>query len=470
MTSSVRTFVLFSLSVFMACQGPESDGPPQDTEPPVERSSGQAAVSWLRTDATESWWLEERLAPWPEHAGDRDLGLRQLVRATPANRRQIIWSSTDPERLTSAVVDTDGSWSGVGVDGAHRPFLIHGNVQGELSRIVLDDPALAADPNAWLGSTPPSELRLGVLSEDSVRIGGSASEVVISLMNDHNAVLAYRWRWDGAGWQRGARTLVTPASAETPFLPIGATYDNFDAIVSPFNAHLAVAADGAAYVALAATSGRLKRHNAVFGTRYEPLRSNGDLSERPTDLLVTRIGRDGAIAWSRLVGTPDVDDEIYAAAAGPAGSVALVGRARRERGLDNTEWHATATTLDAAGATTAAVVFDTADSGIAQCAAFAADGSLYVGGTESWLQNPGGFSLYKEGRPFLLHLGSSSGSVVRKDQLLPATAGHAELRAISIAADRLWLAGFERGPLTHSGDQDRSVIRADGWRASAGIP
>jgi hypothetical protein len=292
-------------------------------------------------------------------------------------------------------------------------------------------------------------------------------------MSEHNAVLVYRFRWDGAAWQRGPRKLVSPASAETPFLPIGATYDNFDAIVSPFTPRLAVAQqDGAAYVALATTTSRLKQHNTVFRTSFQPLRSAGS-HEKASDILISRIDRDGSLAWSRLVGTPDVDDEVYAVAVGPAGQVALVGRARRELGLDNTEWHATITTLDAAGQTTAALRVDTRDSGIAQCAAFAADGSLFVGGTESFLQNPVGFSLYQAGRPFLLQLGGADAAnklePVRRDALLPTTTGHTELRALAFFENRLWLAGFENGPLTHTGDQDRSLIRADGWRASAEI-
>ena len=113
--------------------------------------------------------------------------------------------------------------------------------------------------------------RLEHETEDSVRIGGTADEVVVSLLSEQNAVLVYRFRWDGARWQRGPRTLVSPALVQTPYLPIGASYDNFDAVVNAFSARLAVASGdgvgGAAYVALTAADSRLRRHNAVFGTR-----------------------------------------------------------------------------------------------------------------------------------------------------------------------------------------------------------
>lgn len=469
--SSYRS-ILASLFLVSACGAPA----PGLLE---QRVSGHAVVDWLAPDPAAPVWLEERLAPWPALPQERDLGPRQIVRATASAEREVVWAAPETERLTAAVAHGEGAWSAVGVDGELRPFLVRGDRSGALARITLDDPELAGDPASWLGSSPPAALRVSILSEDSVRIGGTADEVVISLVSEQNAVLVYRFRWDGARWQRGPRTLVSPALVQTPYLPIGASYDNFDAVVNAFGARLAVAGgqgDGAAYVALTATDSRLRRHNAVFGTRFAPLRSDATQSYRPTDLLIARIERDGAVAWTRLVGTPDVDDEVYGLAAGPAGEAALVGRVRRERGRDNTEWHPTVTVLDGAGALLTAAVFDAADSGIAQSAAFSQDGSLFVGGTEGWLQNPVGISLGKEGRPFLLRLqadpktGLSGVAPVRVDGLLPATQGHAELRGLGVASGRLWLCGLERGPLTHTGDADRSLVRADGWRLSLELP
>ncbi|MFO0576558.1 MAG: hypothetical protein U1A78_21340 [Polyangia bacterium] len=472
--SSYRS-ILASLFLASACGAPAPA--PGHLE---QRISGQAAVDWLAPGSEVPVWLEERLAPWPALPLDRDLGPRQLVRATASAAREVVWAPPETERLTAAVAHPAGAWSAVGVDGERRPFLVRGDRSGALARITLDDPELAGDPASWIGTSPPAALRVSVLSEDSVRIGGTADEVVVSLVSEQNAVLVYRFRWDGARWQRGPRTLVSPALVQTPYLPIGASYDNFDAVVNAFSARLAVinkeGDGGGAYVALTATDSRLRRHNAVFGTRFAPLRSDETQTYRPTDLLIARIERNGAVAWTRLVGTPDVDDEVYALAAGPAGEAALVGRVRRERGRDNTEWHPTVTVLDGAGAPLTAAAFDAADSGIAQSAAFAPDGSLFVGGTEGWLQNPEGISLGKEGRPFLLRLrahpttGLLGVAPVRVDGVLPATRGHAELRGLAVAGGRLWLCGLERGPLTHTGDADRSLVRADGWRLSLELP
>jgi hypothetical protein len=473
MSASLRVSAILLLLVIAAAQcAAPSDNPQPGPAERDERTSGQVVVSWLLADPAQPYWLEEELAAWPQRAGDRDLGPRRIMRGVAGAPPEIIYAPGDPDRLTAAVVHDRESWSAVGVDGERRPFLVRGRGHALLPRIVLDDPALAGDRASWNGDTPPTALRVGLLSEDSVRIAGTAEEVVVSLLSEDSAVLAYRFRWDGAQLVRGARTLVSPAMAEAPYLPDSPSYDNFDAVVNAFSARLAVTGSGVAYVAMALTYQRMLRHNAVFGTSYQPLRSDQDRLNRPSDLLITRIERDGTRAWSRLAGTPDVDDEVYALATDAAERVAAVGRSRRERMRDNTEWHATITALDASGGVTAAVVFDTADSGIAQCAAFAPDGTLLVGGTEGWLQNPSGISLYQPGRPFLLRLGvdGARGPIepVRQGALLPRTEGHSELLALAVTEDLLWLGGLERGPLTHTGDADRSLVRADGWLSVTG--
>lgn len=471
MYTLARRYALLSLLSLAACQGP--DAPQPGNEVRVERIGNRGVVAWLQTDPAEAWWIEELQAPWPAQTGDRDLGPRRIVRQVAGSANEVLWEPADPDRLTAAVHHGQERWSAVGVDGERRPFLVRGEGRTVRARIVLDDPELAADPRSFLGSSAPDALRVGLLSEDSVRIGGSSEDLVVSLMTEHNAVLAYRLRWDGVGWQRGARTLVTPAVSVTPYLPDGASYDNFDAVVSPFHARLAVAPEGHAFVAVMLDSARMKQHNKIFGTQLSPLRRNGDPLYRPSDVLLTRIESDGSRTFAQLVGTPDVDDEIYAVAAGPAGSSAVVGRARRESGRDNTEWNVTVTTLDGEGRTTAAVLYDAADSGIGQSAAFGADGALWVGGSEGWMQNPSGISLSQDGRPFLLRLEARAGgpaSLSSRSALLPRTSGHAELRALSVAGDTLWMGGLERAPLTHTGDADRSKIRADGFWSAVKLP
>lgn len=469
---SVSAAVLLSSLVLSACDPVGKCG--SGFEQVEARTSGRSVEAVLAGDAASTaWpvWIEEQLAPWPETADDRDPGLRQLVRRAADGGRQVVYAPSHPDRLTAAVSHggSDGAWSAVGFDGELRPFLVRGDQGGVKARLVVDDPELAADENAWVGTHPPDKLRVGALSQDSVRIAGSGDEVVVSLMSDHHAVLVYRYRWDGAAYQKIARTLAVQAQVLAPFLPIGATYDNFDAVVNPYSPRLAVGADGDAYVALSYTTGQLMRFNAVFGTDLKPLQTGPSL-DKPGDVLVTRIGRDGKRVWARVAGSPDVDDEVYGLAVGPAGRVAVVGRTRREPGRDNTELHALVTVLDGSGATVSTLVRDVADSGLAQAAVFSPSGALWVGGTEGYVQNPSGISLLQPGRPFLLRLDPGPNAaqpvVSVETPRLPETAGHAELRSLSIAGGRLWLSGLERGPLTHTGDGDRSLIRADGYLAA----
>lgn len=470
-------FAALSLSLpavlVSACSGVDATPTQPVPSPPLdERTPEQVVVSWLRFDPTEPVWLEETLAAWPQVAGDRDVGARQIVRRDAAGARHVLWVAPDADRITAAIVSDALIWVAAGVDADRRPFVARGDRDGLQSRMTLSDPGLPGDPNAWYGSDPPRALHVSSLSEDSVRIAGTVDQPFVSLVSDQSAVLAYALTWSGDGqFTVGPHTLVSPAMAQTPYLPIGASYDNFDAVVHDFSARLASTSDGDAYIAIPASAMRMRAHNRVFGTRFEPLRSDQDLLNRPSDLLLSRVRRDGHVAWTALVGVPDVDDEIYALAVGPADRVALAGRTRRERGRDNSEWHISLHIVDGNGAWVHSQTYDAPDCAIAQSAAFVADGSLLIGGTANWLQNPSGISLYQNGKPLLLQVdihGTAPGaSIRRRDDLLPRTAGHAELRALAIRDGQLWLGGLEHGPLTHTGDSDRSLIRADGWRVRA---
>lgn len=441
-------------------------GRPEDASSPPDlhdvRVADRAVVDWMAASVTEPWWIEERLAPWPRVAGDRDPGPRRIVRV--AGEPVVVWEPDASERLTDAVLHPSGEWSAVGVGADRRPFLVRGDRDGLLARIVLDDPELATDTHAWYGATPPLALAVGALSEDSVRVAADGEDVVVALMNEHNAVLSYRWRWDGT-WRRGARTLVTPAAPLTPFLPMGGSYDDFDAMVDWFLVFLATDHDGNAYVAHWVNAGRLRGHNQAFGTDHAILVDGSAPGARPSDVLVSRVERDGTRAWSRVVGTVNLDDEPYGIAVGDR--VAVIGRHRRELDLDNTEWHLHVSVLDTSGALLEAHSHDVLDSGIAESAVWTPDGSLFIGGSEAWRQNPEGFSLFDEGQPFLLRL--KNGAIEDWSSSLPATSGHSELRALATDGAHVFWAGLERGPLTHTGDADPSHIRADGFAGYGAI-
>jgi hypothetical protein len=426
-----------------------------------ERIPDRALVEWMGVEWTAGgeprpWWIEERIAPQPMVAGDHDLGPRAVVRGEP--ERRVVWLPQDTDRLTDACLHPSGEWSAVGVEADMRLFLARGGPEGLRDRIVLDDPALAGDPNAWIG-TSPDALRVNALSEASPSIAADGEDVVVSVWSEDNAVLAYRWSRREGAFARGPRTLVSPALLVTPFLPIGGSYDDFDAVVSPYQTRLAVDAAGRAFVATFTDQNRLVRHNAVFGTSLDLLRDVLAPRQNTSDALLSRVDRDGSIGFAVIVGTVDVEDEIFGIAVG-AQRVALLGRNRRELGRDNTELHVMIAQADLDGTPLGTTTFDALDSGLAQTGAYVG-GELWVGGTEGWLQNPSGRSVFEEGQPFLIRLGA--GTPERLDALLPPTEGHAELRALRVERGTLFAGGHELGPLTHTGDADPALIRSDAW-------
>ena len=254
------------------------------------------------------------------------------------------------------------------------------------------------------------------------------------------------------------------------FLPIGGSYDDFDAVTAPYLVHLGVDGSGRAFVAQFADSNRIQSHNTKMGTSLELLRDKLHPRERTQDVLVSGFDRDGSVAFATVVGMPDVEDEVFGIAVGE-GRVAVLGRHRRELGRDNTEIHVMVAELSAAGAPLATTSFDALDSGLAQSGAYVGS-QLWVGGTEGWVQNPSGRSVSREGQPFLVRLSDDPAIqgrrvVERFDSLLPPTSGHAELRALRVhtnaGATTLFVGGHEYGPQTHTGDGDPSLIRSDAW-------
>ncbi|MDB4938071.1 MAG: hypothetical protein JWP87_5043 [Labilithrix sp.] len=436
--------------------------------PRTERIADRSLIEWMSADPTEPWWIEERIAPQPSQPGDYELGPRSIMRAAPD--RRVVWQAPDTERMTDACRHPSGEWSAAGVDADRRVFLARGNADGLLDRVLIEDPELVNDSRAW-NSTPRTVPRVWSWSEQSVSVVADGEGVVLALMTEDDAVLAYRFARGNRTFERGPRTLVSPAASRSPFIPIGGSYDDFDAVTAPFLVHLGVEGNGRAFVAQFADSNRIRSHNAKMGTSLELLRDQLYPSERTQDVLVSGFDRDGSVAFATVVGVPDVEDEVFGLAVGE-GRVAVLGRHRRELGRDNTEIHVMVAELSAEGAPLATTSFDALDSGLAQTGAYVGS-QLWVGGTEGWVQNPSGRSVSGQGQPFLARLRDDPAVqgrrvVERFDPLLPPTGGHAELRALrvrttSAGATSLFMGGHENGPQTHTGDGDPSLIRSDAW-------
>lgn len=455
MPSLPRLLFVSSFAIAGCCASVDGDAPVAERR---ERIPDRALVKWVSADPREPWWIEERIAPQPMVQGDRDLGPRAIVRGAP--ERRVVWQPPETDRLVDACRHPSGEWSAVGVQHDLRVFVARGDASGLLDRLVLDD------------------VRVGALSEASPKIAADGEGVVVAAMLVDFSVVARRLGRQGGAFVPGAHTLVSPAVAVTPILPIGGSYDDFDAVVSPHHVQLGVDAAGRAFVVQLADRPRLLRHNAHFGTDLDLLRDALHPRENTSDALVSGVDRDGTIAFAVVVGTPDFEDEVFGVVVGDEvrdevgdERVAVLGRRRRELGRDNTELHAMVAELSRDGAPLGTTTFDGEDSAIAQSGVYVTGRGgrdLWVSGTEGWKQNPSGRSLSEPGHPFLVRMhGEGTRSIERLDARLPKTSGHAELRAIAVGSGWLFLGGHENGPLTHTGDADRSLIRSDAYLSIA---
>lgn len=433
------------------------------------RVSGRAVVAWLRTDADEPWWIEEELVALPNRAGDREIGPRSLVRMRPGSTPVTVFRATGDERLLSAVSHPSRAWTAALVDARGAVSLVRGNADGSIvARVAADDPMFAADRLAWFegGGGPPTHTPVAPgRAEDSVRLAASGEDVLLTLTTYWGSALAYRWRFVDGAFVRGPRTLLAPANPLPVFIPDTASYDVFDAVTNPWSTHACVAPDGRAYVAIWVDHSRLQVLNAAWGTRLSLVRRDLTIVERPSDILVTRVERDGARSLQLVVGTADVDDEPFAIACAADGRVAVAGRHRREPGRDNTEIHGFAAVIDGDRGTFVPRTFDGQQLALFQTAAFDARGALWLGGTEDWVQNPVGVSVGGQGRPFVVRWDAREPGEPER-VTVAATRGHSEVRAIAVTGANdaaLWLAGIEDGPVTHTFDGNRAALRGDGW-------
>jgi len=442
-----------------ACNDAPQTVPPDPVE---QRISQRAVVAMVDANPREPWWLEERLSGIQATASDRDLGPRQLVRAHQPDGAEVVFAPASDERLTAAVRHPSGDWSATVVAADYTVWLVRGSAAGSVkSRILLTDLELPGDRNAWNGTTAPTQLLVALLTEDSVRLAAAGEHVVVTLTSRWNSVLAYRWSWQDGAWVRGPRTLLSPTAGITPYIPDTASYDIFEVLSNSWSGPLCTDSQGRAFIATWMNRSRLATHNSVLGTALALLRADTTLSTYPTDILLTRVDADGHRAFQVLVGTADVEDEAYGIACGPD-RVAVVGRHRLYPGRDNTELHVLAAAVSSEGQLLGTLSFDAEQLGIAQSAAVAQDGSVLIGGTEGFTQNPSGFSVGSNGHPFLLRWIPGSGAAPER-LAISGTSNHAELRALALQEGFLWTGGIENGPLSHTYDSNRAALRGDGW-------
>jgi hypothetical protein len=290
--------------------------------------------------------------------------------------------------------------------------------------------------------------------------------VVAVVETSWNSIVAYRASFSNGAWAALGRTLIEPPVGLTPFLPIGGSFDTFQALFVWYRPELDVDEEGNAYVATWASPKRIRVHATEFGDALVPLPGDPNApGASDSDVIITKMDRTGVRAWSRVVGT-EHEDEPYALRA-RAGTVAVVGRARRLPYFDNTTWDAFVSVVTPDGTVVGSRALPLDASGIFLAVDALPSGGWVFGGSDGWSQNPTGLSVLSFGANLLAVLPTIDGTLSR----LPVPAGprHNEIRTVVGDDDRVSYGGHEDGPIMHTGDSDRSLINATGLLGTSAV-
>jgi hypothetical protein len=326
-----------------------------------------------------------------------------------------------------------------------------------LGTLEMHDPLIASDPHVT--DAGAIDLLANGLAPDAARVASVGEAVVATVDTSWNSIVAYRASFSNGTWSELERTLIEPPVGLTPYLPIGGSFDTFGAMFDWYRALLDVDESGNAYIATWAGTPRIREHANVFGDGLAPLVplpnrfANGD-----SDVIVTKMDPTGTRVWSRVVGTT-FEDEPYAIRA-RGGNIAVVGRARRFTGFDNTAWDAFLSVVSSAGEPVLSRAFPLNVSSIFLAVDALPTGGWALGGSDGWAQNPDGLSVLSFGTKLLAVLPTIDGALVRVP--LPDGPRHNEIRTVVADADHLWYGGHEDGPIMHTGDADHSLIVATG--------
>jgi len=438
--------------------GEAGAGGEQDS--PILRVANWSIRKQIVTPTNEHAVLEETLQSFFEAAAAPSR-LRVL---TAKGVQRAIWTPPAGNYISDFARHPQGEFSAVLIADDHSVSVVR--LASDLKQLALariDDPEVAHDPHA--SEAGVTELLSSGLALDPARIAAFGDAALVTVVSNVNAVISYRIRFAAAGFAAPARTLIEPPAGLTPFLPIGGSFDTFGALGGWFRCPLDIDEDGNAYVAVWAAPARIRAHVDVFhdGLASGPIEPGFPFTG-DSDLLLTKLDPDGNRQWTRVVGSIH-EDEPYALRA-REGLVAVVGRARRFVGNDNTVWDALVSVSRVNGDLIGTRTFALNDSSILLAVDRVPGSGWLLGGSDGWAQNPEGLSVFQYGAKLLLRLDSVDSLDAPAATLFryPLESGprHNEVRSVFAADNRFWFAGHEDGPIMHTGDSDRTQIHATG--------
>ncbi len=371
----------------------------------------------VRTERGKELVLEEVLQSFLEAAAGKT-----RMRELGVNLQDVhVWTAPEGSYISDFARHPSGDISAVLIADDRTLAIVRLGPDLSLrSTAALHDPDMADDPHHLVDVT---DIVASGFPPDAARVGAVGETAAVAVLSSENSLILYRSSFDGLGWSAPARTLIEPATGLTPFLPIGGSFDTFNAITDWFRPALNVDEAGNVYVAIWAGQKRLPSHEDVFHDGLVPLPPDpaAPLLQH-SDLLLTKTTPEGERLFSRVVGT-EHEDEPYAIRA-HGGFVAVVGRARRFPGQDNTIWDALFSVSTADGNLVGTRTIPLNASGILLAVDALPEGGWLLGGSDGWSQNPDGLSVLTNGTKLLLELPAFDAVPLRDG--LPAGPRHNE--------------------------------------------
>lgn len=315
----------------------------------------------------------------------------------------------------------------------------------------LLDPGARNDPSIDLGGANNPDSMVPAFSRDAARVAPIGEDVAVAVRTGINAAVAYRYDRTAAGFTRAWRTLVEPGMTVMGRFLTSGSHDVFDQLAN--HAKVLLDTDGQGRVAVAVTGGfatdLFHAHAEHFNEATGTIGNGG---------IVTQLSATGTRLVSTVVDTAQVS-ELHGLR-NTGNGFALVGRVRTERLADGSGWNAFAAFISQAGELRNYSVINVDRGDVLFDLVAGRNSQLVAVGTTGYTQNPFGASISEDAAPLLLVL-SETGTVVSRLSV-PAGPRHNQLRTLSRYGAH-WLAGgMSNGPGTHSGDADRSLVRADG--------
>lgn len=445
--------LLFSTSLtflLAACGGGGGDsGKNSPPPPPPPLSMTFPAESIVKAQASADRHI--LLAQAPSAIGATGAPVRKILftraSATVAEYRPPAgWSLLDftvhPSGNLSAILATNKSLEIVRLDPA-------GAV---IRREAFSDPDARSDPRIDEGGIFDPDSMLPLLSRDAARVAPLGEDLALVVRTGLNAVVAYRLHWTATGLERNWRALVEPGMTLMGRFLTSGSHDVFDQLIAHVRVHIATDDAGRIFIAVGGgTASNLFTAHAEHFQQAPIGAAHG--------AIVTQLSRSGERVHATVIDTGQAS-ELHALRATPTG-IAALGRVRTQVLADGSGWDGYAAFVSVNGAFEHYNVVNVDRGDILFDIAPAPQGGYLASGATGYTQNPAGASISEQAAPLLLSL-SETGSVLAR-HIVAAGPRQNQIRAVSRAGAKWFIAGLANGAGTHSGDADPALITADGF-------